>query len=134
MLPTDNGPDLSLSRTSTGSSPLGLGVEVKAEREKPLLKDPGEIKEHVYNVMRKSLPTLTKCYEDRLKENGAVRGKWRISFVITREGKPVEADAKGISMGDEPLENCIRGKIGRWSFFRLPNDQPVSKSVTFMPR
>ena len=133
-LPVDAGPDLEIKRTSGAGGGLGLSVQVKAEREKPIIKDRDEIKEHIYNVFKKSLPGLMDCYKDRLKEDGAVRGKWRISFVVTRSGHTRDPDAQGISMVDEKLEACLREKVLAWSFYRLPNDQPVSRSLNFTPR
>jgi hypothetical protein len=133
QLPADAGPEIELKRTSSGGGTLGLAVKVKAEREKPLIKDPEEIKQHIYNVLVKSLPTLTDCYRERLKEDRTVRGKWRISFVVTRGGRAKDPGAQGISMVDAKLESCMKKKILTWSFYRLPTDQPVSKSLTFSP-
>jgi hypothetical protein len=133
VLPAGGGPDLEIKKTSGSGGALGLSVQVKAEREKPIIKDPAEIKEHIYTVFRKSLPSLVGCYKDRLKDDSAVRGKWRISFVVGRDGRTREASAQGISMVDEVLEACLTEKVSTWSFYRLPNDQPVSKSLNFTP-
>jgi hypothetical protein len=132
-LPVGTGPDLVIKRTSGSGGALGLSVQVKAEREKPIIKDPAEIKEHIYTVFRKSLPSLVTCYKERLKDDSSVRGKWRISFVVGRDGRTREANAQGISMVDEVLESCLKKKVSTWSFYRLPNDQPVSKSLNFTP-
>jgi hypothetical protein len=68
-----------------------------------------------------------------LKDDPSVQGTWRISFIVTRDGKTKDPAAQGISIADEELETCMEDKIMNWSFLRLPADKSVSKSITFTP-
>jgi len=113
---------------------LDLNVNVGASRRGGVLTDPAQIKKMIFELMRAQMPRLNGCYENELKRDDSVAGKWRLRYTILPDGKVKDASATGLDMQVPDFEACMAREIGKWRFQRLAAEQPVQKSVTFRAR
>ena len=119
--------------TSAGGG-LDLSMDVGASRRGAILTDPAEIKQMIFERMSAQMPRLNGCYEQELKKNEAVAGKWRIHYTILAEGVVEDASATGIDMSVASFEACMSREVGKWRFQRLKASQAVQKTITFRAR
>ena len=134
--PADNvavGGDGLDDRASAGGR-LDLRVDVGASRRGGVLKDPAEIKKMIFELMSAQMPRLNGCYENELKRDETVAGKWRLRYTILTDGKVKDVAVSGLDMQVAGFESCMAREIGKWRFRRLAAEQPVQKSVTFRAR
>jgi hypothetical protein len=120
-------------RASTGGG-LDLNVNVGASRRGGVLTDPAQIKKMIFELMSAQMPRLNGCYEQELKRDESVAGKWRLRYTILEDGKVKDVAVTGLDMKVESFEACMGREIGKWRFQRLAAPQPVQKSVTFRAR
>jgi hypothetical protein len=120
-------------RAATGGG-LDLNVSVGASRRGGVLTDPAQIKTMIFKLMSAQMPRLNGCYEQELKRDESVSGKWRLRYTILEDGKVKDVAVTGLDMKVESFEGCMEREIGKWRFQRLAAPQPVQKSVTFRPR
>ena len=101
----------------------GLGP-VKFDDKKPeptLVPLPANIrgeldKKTVEAIIRRYLPGIKWCYQDRIQANRSLGGKMTLAFSIMPNGTTAEARVSNSSLGDATLEQCIATKMSRWKF------------------
>lgn len=125
--------------TSQGltDGPALSGLDVSVDRdlvEGERLRDPQQIIRHISQVQNREVRKLTQCYQQRLKLNEELEGRWRLEYVVGREGRVKNAHATGLQMSDAEFETCLVERVMTWQFLPLVADQPVTKSVEFRPR
>lgn len=96
-----------------------------------VLCKPGEIYEGVRSVMKVKSPQLGQCYQRALKANEGLRGKWQVSFVVQKTGKPASIKAVGQGVSDSTLETCVVTQVERWSFPQLCEATPIETPLSF---
>ncbi len=122
-----------IENVGAGSS-TDFGLSVGASRRGGALSDPAAIKQMIFDRMGEQLPRLNGCYEQELKRDDTVHGKWRIRYTIQTDGTVKNAGATGIDMHVDGFEACMAREVGKWRFQRLKNPQPVQKTITFRAR
>ncbi len=70
----------------------------------------------VQQYIRRYLPGIKWCYQDRLQQNRKLAGKLTLAFTILPAGNVHNAQTANSTMGDSVLEECIRNKMTRWKF------------------
>ncbi len=130
----DAGPDLSASAPQAGGLQFGLDVGVSRRATKGVrLTDDSAIIEMIKGVLTAELPRLKSCYEQRLKVEEGLAGRWVLGFVVGREGNPREVTVTASDRADAELESCVAAKVARWEFQPIRADQPVQKTLAFRP-
>lgn len=77
----------------------------------------GELdKKTVEAIIRRYLPGIKWCYQDRIQANRSLGGKMTLAFSIMPNGTTAEARVSNSSLGDSALEQCIATKMARWKF------------------
>ncbi len=128
--PGDAGPIASSGGDGGG---LDFGLDVGASRRGAVLDNPEAIKKMIGQRMAAQVPRLNGCYENQLKSNEGLQGRWRLSFVVSKEGQTKETSATGLNTTSAEFEACLARELGKWSFQRIKHDQPVRKTITFRP-
>jgi len=59
---------------------------------------------------------LRSCYEQALKDHPGLHGALEVTVAIAAQGNVQRADITHSSLEDDPLEDCIRGVLGRTPF------------------
>jgi len=95
------------------------------------LKNRAQIQRMVVGVLQRQLPRLRSCYENRLRADPNIAGKWTLSLTVTSEGWVAGARAVGQGQRDELLEDCVVKKIESWRFQRIDGTLPIQKTVAF---
>jgi len=115
------------------SSRAGFGVDQSVGRRAGALTDPDQIRDMVFGRMSSQLGKLKACYEQRLKTNNGLSGRWMISFTVTPDGTVSGPAAKGATVSDAEFESCLVRELGRWSFDPISRDQAVQRTLKFSP-
>jgi hypothetical protein len=120
---------------SSGGQEAGLdfGIGVNAARRGAVLDDPEAIKRMIGQKMAAQVPRLNSCYESQLKTDESLQGRWRLAFVVSKDGKALDTSATGLNEQSAEFEACLSRELAKWSFQRIKHDQPVRKTVTFRP-
>src|SRR5690606_19960737 len=101
----------------TGALQFGLDVGVTRRATQGVrLTDDSAIVEMIKGVMTTELPRLKSCYEQRLKAEEGLAGRWVLGLVVGREGAPRDITVTGAERSDLELESCIAAKVARWEF------------------
>jgi hypothetical protein len=118
----------------SGGIPLALDVGVRRRATKGVrLTDDSAIVEMLKSVLTSELPRLKSCYEQQLKVNDRLAGRWILTLVVGREGNPMDIAVKPTGTDSPELQACIAAKVSEWSFQPIRADQPVQKTLTFVP-
>lgn len=108
------------SGVSSGSSSADLfSVALngpKAKSANLTLKDDSAIAKMVMEVFNAGTRQLRGCYESSLKENPSLRGSWEVSWVVTKEGRAKDVEARARGAGDRDLEGCMERTVASWKF------------------
>jgi hypothetical protein len=115
------------------SSRAGFGVDQSVGRKAGALTDPDQIREMVFARMTAQSGKLKACYEQRLKTNNRLSGRWLIAFTVTPKGTVENPSAKGSNVSDAEFESCLVRELGRWAFDPIAKDQPVQRTLKFTP-
>jgi hypothetical protein len=97
---------------------LGLNdraIEPKIIESAPRLSGELDAKT-VQQYIRRQLPGVKWCYQDRLQQNPKLAGKLTLAFTILPSGGVANAQTASSTLGDAELESCIRNKMSRWKF------------------
>ncbi len=126
------GPSLGRRSGDDGLGLTGVG-EVTQSRRGDILDDPDAIRKSVGENMSKQIPRLTACYDQRLKTVPDLRGRWRIKFTVTKDGRVKNAAASGLQAQDGEFEACLSREVAKWKFERMVREQPVQRTLRFQP-
>jgi hypothetical protein len=119
--------------TSVGSVGLGGGLSIDLSRPDLVLTTDDEIYAMVKQVINRSSPQLTNCYQQRLKQLPDLAGAWKVEFTITETGGVDRVGVSGQGRSDAEMEACIVRSVGSWRFTKIAHDQPVAKTYRFKP-
>ena len=109
-----------------------LGPSVGRRGE--ILESPDAIRQMIGAAMRQNIPRLKKCYENELKRDPTLGGRWLLKYTVTKDGKAVNASATGRDTSNAAMEECMAANIERmWKFDRIIQNQPVQKTIAFRP-
>jgi TonB family protein len=130
------GPDLS-PRASTGSMDFsgvsGPSIQRRYHQGERLTDDEA-IVTHIRAVMDAEIPKLTGCYQQYLKADETLAGRWRLDMVVTYEGTVENVTVTGKDVSNADFEACLVARVQQWRFNPLRADQPIGKTITFRPR
>lgn len=103
-----------------GSGDYGLnpskGREIEVQDTEEIVILGGLDPDIINAVIRRYLPQIQHCYEQQLALNSKLKGKVRVSFVISGDGSVKKAQVVESSLRNLPTENCIAKKILGWKF------------------
>ncbi len=122
--------------TQTVSTPglmSGPSVSIGSRSAQEILKDPAAIEAMIKSVVSRNGRQLEDCYNDRLKIDESLQGRWSVSFTVKSSGKTSKIAVKGLNGADSELETCIQGKISRWQFKPIVEDVGMQRTYTFKP-
>jgi len=77
--------------------------------------------------------SIQASYQARLKQDETLKGTWKISFVIKKDGSVKNAKAVGQNVSDPALEADIVKIVTATTFDPIADDQPVDKTITLSP-
>jgi hypothetical protein len=118
----------------SGAIQFGIDVGVSRRGQKGIrLTDDSSIIEMIKGVMSAELPRLKSCYEQQLKVNERLSGRWTLTLIVDRDGDPKDVAVSGQGVSDPDMETCIVDKVQGWAFQPIRADQPVQKTLTFRP-
>jgi len=116
--------DQKLSHSQVGSIGKNLEVAISPPTLRippPLVSAPevtgGLNKQALDQSLRAYLGAVTTCYEQALKLNPALHGKFYLDFTVEASGSVshiVIRSSRGTS--DETLTGCLQGRVARWRF------------------
>jgi hypothetical protein len=123
---------------SAGAAPslsLSTGPTVNVSRPSMdvVLSDDQQIYDMAKSIISSSGRQLQTCYDQRLKQNESLKGKWKLEFVIGKDGLPKKVAVTGLTMKDAELESCMVRSVSGWRFQRIARDQPIAKTYGFGP-
>lgn len=113
---------------STGPSLTLGGAATDLARRGAVLTDEAEIRAMVSRAIGAYAPQLRTCYEQRLREDGSLRGSWVLNFVVGPDGSLQEPTADPQGPGDPLFEACMEKAMSTWRF------QPVAQPLGFAKR
>lgn len=128
--PASSGASSPSSSASSGAGGDPFAVAVggpKSRSANVTLKDEGEIRQMVLDVIKTGQKQLQGYYEARLKENPALRGTWEIAWVLTKEGKAKDVEVNPRGTRDSDFEGCMSRSVASWRF------QPVYEAMSIPP-
>lgn len=117
-----------------GSRGSGFGVDLSAKRRTGTLTDPDQIKQMVDQRMTQQAGKLKACYEQSLKADENLAGRWRIAYTVTAKGTVSNASATGLTAKNAGFETCMIDQLKRWTFDPIARDQPVQRTLYFRPQ
>jgi hypothetical protein len=84
-----------------------------------------EVKAQVWDLVKEYSRQIQACYERRLKLDNALKGAWLVTLEVGKDGRPSKVWAKGQSMQDRDLEQCMMTRALSWRF------PPMAEPMTF---
>ncbi len=119
--------------TSRSSGMTGPSISIGSRSAQEVLSDPAEVEAMIKSVVSRNGRQLEDCYNDRLKIDETLQGRWSVNFVVTKSGKTSQISVKGLNSADAELESCIQTKIARWRFKPINEDVGMQRTYTFKP-
>jgi hypothetical protein len=110
---------------------LDLGLNINAERRSEVYTDPEQITAMIYKLMTAQVPRLNACYEQRLRVDETLQGRWRIAYTVEASGAVSKASATGLGRQDADFEACLARTVAGWKFDRIAAARQVQRSLTF---
>ena len=120
MVPTPTsgvGDDLAIAPTLVGATVV--------------LSDPSEIRTMIKGVMDKYLPRFKRCYDQQLKLDSSLRGKWWLAFKVGTSGKPLGVRVSGEGVSHPDLEACVSAAANEMTFQRISAAQDIRYPLNF---
>lgn len=112
----------------------GFSVDVSTQRRSGTLTDPDQIKAMVDQRMTQQSGKLKACYEQTLKADENLAGRWRIAYTVTSKGTVSDVSATGLTVKNAAFETCMTDMLKRWTFDPIARDQPVQRTLYFRPQ
>ena len=109
---------------------VGLGAgpgPVVPIQERPVLTRQSDIDRMVKEQMKANRADIKRCYENALRLDETLSGRWTFQFVILPSGATDQIKITGERMKSESLETCFAREVRGWTFQRI--DQPLSVSI-----
>ncbi|NOY27007.1 MAG: AgmX/PglI C-terminal domain-containing protein [Oligoflexia bacterium] len=119
---------------STTASPgliTGPSISIGHHSVAETLSDPDAISGMIKRVVSRNSRQLQDCYNDRIKIQPELEGRWRVGFEVQKTGAVEMVEVHALTGSDPELERCMAGKLSRWHFQRIANPQGVSKNYSF---
>lgn len=114
-----------------GGLQAGPSISVGSRGASEVLTDAAEIAEMTRRIVARNSRQLEDCYNDRLKADETLEGRWRVAFEIQKDGSAQKVEVVGLGRADAGLEACMADKVSRWRFQRIGSPQGVSKNYSF---
>lgn len=111
----------------------GPGITIGAKGAQEVLSDPAEIEAMVKRVVTRNGKQLEDCYNDRLKSDETLQGRWNVTFTISTKGKTQSIGVSGLNVADPELEGCMQKRITAWQFSPISEDIAMQRTYTFRP-
>lgn len=91
----------------------------------------GLTREQIQEVIRKERAPVIKCYEDGLKRNPRLKGRFTLSFEIGADGGVVKAKILKSTLRHRVTEECIVEASQKWIFPKPVGAKPVHVDYPF---
>ena len=98
-----------------------------------VLEDDNAIIQMAARVMKNEGRALKACYQQGLKQDETLRGRWVVNFTIKTDGHPKGISVESTGSSSEVMEQCMVKKIEKWQFQKIYKELPVRKSFRFQP-
>ena len=101
------------------------------EIEGACLDDSGDIEAMVRGRVKSSGAQVQACYEQALKQNESLRGSWRVSFTLGRDGRASKVQVLAQNGKDAGFESCLGRVVGGWKFQGVCEDMALTVPFAF---
>jgi hypothetical protein len=100
-----------LTKTTTPDRPpstvdAGVGTQLRSSLDK----------EEIRTVIRSHLHAVRSCYERRLGQNPALKGRISVIFTIAGDGSIQSSATQSSTMHDSAVEDCLNRAVCGWRF------------------
>jgi hypothetical protein len=79
--------------------------------------------------MKANRADIKRCYENALRLDETLSGRWRFEFVILPSGATDKVKITGEHSKNEAMEACFAREVRGWTFQRIDEAMPVSFPV-----
>jgi len=107
------------------------GGPTAKEMEGACLEDEGDIETMVRGRVKSSGAQVQACYEQALKQNEGLRGSWRVSFTLGRDGRASKVQVLAQNGKDAGFESCLGRVVGGWKFQGVCEDMALTVPFAF---
>lgn len=119
---------------STIASPgamTGPTISIGRHSVAETLSDPDAISGMIKRVVSRNSRQLQDCYNNRIKIQPELEGRWRVGFEVQKTGAVERVEVRALTGPDVELERCMASKLSRWHFQRIASPQGVTKNYSF---
>ncbi len=115
-----------LGRFTGASGPAKVAVRASD----PLVSG-GLSQEEIMGVINKNINQIRHCYEVLLQSSPSANGKIKVQFVISLDGSIAQASVAQTTISDAEMNNCVVGRLKRWTFPKPRGSAPVTVNYPF---
>lgn len=91
-------------------------------------------REEVEAVVERNLNQIRYCYQRELRKSPGLKGKFKVKFVIDKDGSVSSSATKASTMRSPAVETCVAGRFLRFTFPKPKGDAPVTVVYPFVFR
>lgn len=92
--------------------------------------EPQADREGIRQVIRRGLPSVSKCYERAIDERPGAEGKVVMNWDIGPDGRATNVTVKEAGPKIEMIGPCLANLIGSWKFPK-PNKEELHVNVSY---
>lgn len=86
-------------------------------------------------VFKRNLGGIVGCYENALKLNPAMAGKFALNLVITPQGGVESSSLRAVSgHSDEAFSDCVATRVKHWRFAKMDDSADVTFNLFLTPQ
>ena len=86
----------------------------------------------VKKIINRNINQIRYCYSREFHKTTDLAGKISITFVILKDGSVSKANVKESSMNNKRVGSCLVGRIKRFKFSQLTDDEKVTVTAPFV--
>lgn len=98
-----------------------------------VLETPSEINAAVRRTTRKKKGQLEQCYNQQLKADPALKGRWIVGFTIKKDGSTSGVSVKHMDQRSRDFEDCVKRSVQKWKFPAIAYELELEKEYSFRP-
>jgi len=129
--PEQRGSTVSAGAATGDPFAVNSGGPSAKEMEGTCLKDEGDIETMVRGRVKSSGAQVQACYEQALKQNESLRGSWRVSLTLGRDGRASKVQVLAQNGKDAGFESCLGRVVGGWKFQGVCEDMALTVPFSF---
>jgi hypothetical protein len=90
-----------------------------------------EIKDMAREVINAYAPQLEACYNQALKVDESLSGRWKVMLTIAEDGTATKVKVAAVSTTNADLEACFVRNVEKWRFRKVYRAFPLAKTFSF---